>query len=223
MPFPRRGSPTAAFLLSLTLAGCTSSSDVDAAATPSPTPSPKSPTSSTSPAASSPPAPSVPTLVNNLPKDPSSSCLKGRILSRGTNAIWQPVFTAEGGDVTIVKATLKGRGVTLVKSQAVRVVDPDAAALNSTPGIPYPIDDFTAPKGTDLSTLAHLPGTPVAEGDSVMPILGITVDQSVNPRGARLNSIVLTYRSTNRNEAIGRATAEAPFKITWPNPGKGCF
>lgn len=48
-------------------------------------------------------------------------------------------------------------------------------------------------------------------------------DQSVDPRGARLNALVLTYRSTERDEAIGRATAEAPFTITWPNLGKPCY
>jgi hypothetical protein len=161
--------------------------------------------------------------VSDKTEEPASSCVQGEVLTRGTNAIWQPVFTAEGGDVTIVKAALRGRGVTLVKSQAVKVTDLGAAALNSSAGIPYPLDEYTAPKGTDLSTLANLRGTPVAEGESVKPIIGITIDQSVDPRGARLNAIVLTYRPTDRGQAAsGVGTAQATFKITWPNPGKRC-
>jgi hypothetical protein len=58
----------------------------------------------------------------------------------------------------------------------------------------------------------------------VKPIIGVTIVQSVDPRGARLNSIVLTYRATGRDGAAtgDAATVRAPFKITWPNPGKPC-
>jgi len=199
----------------LVLAGCSSSSDDPASRGATPSSTAPGAGSSTSAGASN--APAVPTLtLDTRGSGPSSACVKGT--RGGRVASWQPTFTARGGDIEIRRVRVDGRGVTLFEAQGV-VVDPTAGGPSTADDLAWPVQDTLLPENATSGTRGPLVGSLVEDGQTILPILGIDVQPSSDPRGAHLTDVTITYVT---GAPGGRATVTGIFDVSWPRPGGRC-
>lgn len=149
------------------------------------------PSTSTTPAPADDPSADPPTHAGLVADPNDGSILCVRVANGGRVSLYDPTVLAHG-NLTIVDATIAGKGVRLLGAEGVTSLAP----VNKGPGAlvddEWPLTlSKTRPGTVDKDTRQPLVGTTVDDGTRILPLISLRVTR---PGGAHASALVLTYR-----------------------------